>query len=96
MFQRTSRYYDVETATLVEPDGRDVRYARRRFIPRAAPTPLAEHAVAEGDRVDNVTARYMGDPELFWRVCDANRAERPDDLTATVGRVLVIPMPQVR
>lgn len=96
MFQRTSRYYDIETAELTGPDGRVVRYVRRRFISRAAHTPLAAHAVVESDRLDNITARYMGDPEQFWRVCDANRAERPDDLTATIGRVLVIPMPLVR
>ncbi|MFO0606338.1 MAG: LysM domain-containing protein [Polyangiales bacterium] len=96
MFLRTSRYYEVETATLIESDGREVRYARRRFIPRATAAALAEHTVAEGDRIDNVTARYLGDPEQFWRVCDANRAERPDDLTAAVGRVLIIPMPQAR
>jgi hypothetical protein len=66
---------------------------RRRFIPRTAPVVLAEHAVAAGDRLDNVTARHLGDPEQFWRVCDVNGAMSPDELIERIGRVLVIPMP---
>jgi nucleoid-associated protein YgaU len=55
---------------------------------------LAEHMVTEGERLDQITARYLGDPEQFWRVADANNAMRPDDLTAEVGRTLRIPLPQ--
>jgi hypothetical protein len=93
MFLRTSRYYPLETAEWTSPEGRVVRYVLRRFIPLTAPAAIAEHVVAAGDRLDNVTARYLGDPEQFWRVCDANLAERPAELTATPGRVLVIPAP---
>jgi hypothetical protein len=96
MFQPTSRYYTVEIAEWTAADGRVVRYVRRRFIPLDPPVVRAEHPVIAGDRLDNVTARYLADPEQFWRVCDANRAERPDDLTAQPGRVLVIPMPGLR
>ena len=49
---------------------------------------LVEHTVTGGDRLDNLAAHYFGDPELFWRICDANRALRPDDLTETAGRRL--------
>ena len=96
MLQRTSRYYSLERAEWTGPDGRTVLHVRRRLIPRTAPVVLAEHAVVAGDRLDNITARTLGDPEQFWRVCDANGAMRPDDLTERVGRVLVIPMPQGR
>ena len=37
---------------------------------------------------------YLGDPEQFWRVCDANRAMRPDELTETIGRRLRITLPE--
>ncbi|WP_438001716.1 LysM domain-containing protein [Sorangium sp. So ce185] len=94
MLQRTSRYYNLERAEWTAPDGRTVLYVRRRFIPRAPPVALAEHVVAAGDRLDNVTARHLGDPEQFWRVCDANGAVRPDELTERVGRAIVIPLPQ--
>jgi hypothetical protein len=96
MFFPTSRYIQLEIAELASPSGRIVRYVRRRFIPLTAPVPLARHMVAAGDRIDNVTARYLADPELFWRVCDANLAERATDLTAVPGRVLVIPLPTLR
>ena len=37
---------------------------------------------------------YLGDPEQFWRLCDANGAMRPDELTETVGRRLRITLPE--
>jgi len=93
MFEVTSRYYAIEATTLVV-DGREVRYVRRRFLPTGAPsTVLAVHSVAQGDRLDNITARYLTDPEQFWRVCDANGAMRPDELTAEPDRRLMIPVP---
>ena len=44
---------------------------------------LVEHSVKEGDRLDNIAAHYLGDPEQFWRLCDANEAMQPDELTRT-------------
>ena len=35
----------------------------------------------DGDRLDNVSAQYLGDPEQFWRLCDANNAMEPEELT---------------
>jgi len=95
MFPVTSRYYGIETAKYVTPDGREIVYLRRRFVPAAGDGPIiAEHLVTQGERLDNITARYLGDPEQFWRVCDANNAMQPDELTAEIGRRLRIPFPQ--
>ena len=97
MFTQTSRYYSLETATLSTTDGRESVYLRRRFLPDGArAVVLTEHVIAQGDRLDNITARYLGDPEQFWLICDANNAMRPDDLTAEseIGRRLPIPLPQ--
>ncbi len=94
MFPPTSRYFGIETAEAVTPDGREVVYLRRRFLPAAGGVAMAEHNVAERERLDNITARYLCDPEQFWRLCDANNAMRPDDLTAEIGRRLIIPLPQ--
>ena len=98
MFDPASRYYKLETATLdvVDSDGqqRSVRYLRRRFIPQSDDaTTLVEHAVVQGDRLDNVTARYLGDPEQFWRVCDANTTMHPGELTEEVGTIIKISLP---
>jgi hypothetical protein len=94
-FAANSRYAATETATHVLPDGREVVYLRRRFVPSPENFALLqEHFVVEGERLDVLTARYIGDPEQFWRVCDANRALLPDDLTAVAGNVIRITLPE--
>jgi hypothetical protein len=96
MFEPTSRYYLVETAQRTEADGRVVTYKRRRFLPRgAALALLVETNVAQGERLDVLTARTLGDPEQFWRVCDANDAMYPPDLVAEDGLPVRIPVPQI-
>jgi nucleoid-associated protein YgaU len=95
MFQHASRYAVLETAAVTTPDGRVVAYKRRRFLPQGAEMPLlVEVVVTEGDRLDLIAARTLGDPEQFWRVCDANNATNPFDLTAEPGAVLRVPVPQ--
>ncbi len=94
MFPRTSRYYNIEIVKLVTPDQREIVYLRRRFLPNSSNAAIiAEHSVEEGDRLDNVTARYLGDPEQFWQVCDVNDAMRPEELTEEIGRRMRIAMP---
>lgn len=95
MFDHKSRYYNLETVKLQLPDGREAVYKRRRFLPKGRAMPLlAEVTVTEGDRLDLITARTLGDTEHFWRVADANDATNPFDLTAETGRVLRVPVPQ--
>jgi hypothetical protein len=50
--------------------------------------------VVAGDRLDNISAIVLGDPELSWRVADANRAMLPRELTAVPGSVLRIALPE--
>ncbi|MEE9464062.1 MAG: hypothetical protein V3W14_00630 [Candidatus Neomarinimicrobiota bacterium] len=96
MFDPSSRYNACETATYKTPEGRLVAYKRRRFLPQGEQLPvMAEATVTEGDRLDNITARYLGNPEQYWRICDANNTMYPGELTVDVGRNLIIPMPQV-
>ena len=94
LFPSNSRYVSTGTARLTLPDGTEIVYLLRRFVPQ--PDRLAllqEHSVVERDRIDNIAALYLGDPEQYWRVCDANRALRPAELTEEVGRRLRITMP---
>jgi len=73
-----------------------IAYKRRRFIPPTdGQTTLVEHTVTQGERLDNITARYLGDPLQFWRICDANLALDPEELTDETGRTIVITMPQL-
>ena len=94
-FSPNSRYAAAQTATLQTPDGRTLVYLRRRFVPSPQRFALLqEHAVVAGDRLDNLAAHYIGDPEQFWRICDANNALRPHELTERVGRRLRITLPE--
>ncbi|HEY1345685.1 MAG TPA: LysM domain-containing protein [Streptosporangiaceae bacterium] len=94
-FPPSSRYSGVETATLSTKDGRTLAYLRRRFIPPPDRFQLlVEHVVSDGDRLDLIAANYLGDPEQFWRLCDANAVMDPEELTAKVGQVIRITLPE--
>ena len=95
LYPPTSRYYAIETTTVELMPEKPIVYLRRRFVPPSERFALLqEHVVRQGERLDNVTAQYIEDVEQFWRLCDANRAMRPDELTETVGRVLRITLPE--
>jgi len=96
MFDPRSRYYTLNRATLTLPDGREVRYVSRRFLPDAGTCQVVGSvAVTQGDRLDLLTARTLGDPEKFWYLCDANSAMSPFDLVGddAVGNLLRVPLP---
>jgi nucleoid-associated protein YgaU len=96
-FPTDSRYYRSSTLTYTTPDGESITYLARRFVPQpGAPnfSTVANHTVKQGDRLDLIAAKYLGDPLIFWLICDANGAIRPDELVETPGTVLSITMPQ--
>ena len=90
MFARSSRYAPVPEAFHVDELGRERPYKLLRVVP-AVPAPRT-HRVAERERLDLVANRYFGDPEAFWRLCDANLALRPAELEE-VGRRIGVPLP---
>jgi hypothetical protein len=95
VFPPTSRYALTPTTTWVRADGTPVTCLTRRFVP--PPENLATlqwHRVLQNERLDTIAAHYLGDPEQFWRLCDANRALRPQELTATIGHPLRITLPE--
>jgi hypothetical protein len=95
MFAANSRYQSVPTATYTAPDGKQIAYLKRRFVPSpGAFATITSYVVKGGDRIDNIAAAAFGDPELYWRLCDANLAMRPADLTAAPGVSLRITLPQ--
>ena len=96
MFNSTSRYYTLETATTIAPDGREITYVRRRLLPRGEnQTLLVEVEVSDTDRLDLIAHRTLGDPEQFWRIADANNAMNPADLTTEPGETVRVAMPKV-
>lgn len=95
VFGANSRYAATATSTLTDDTGTHA-YLLRRFVPQpAALSVLRYHTVvsSESARLDNIAAVELGDPELFWRLCDANSALDPAELTADVGRRLRITLP---
>jgi hypothetical protein len=94
LFPPTSRYYGIETTILETAEGKKIIYLRRRFVPPPERFELLqEYVVTQGDRLDNITAKFLNDSEQFWRLCDANRAMRPEELE-TIGRRLRITLPE--
>ena len=94
-FAPDSRYFTITTSTLVTSDGRMIPYLKRRFVPAPGRfATLSEHTVVAGDRIDLLAAAYLADAELYWQLCDANGAMRPDELTEIVGRRLRITLPE--
>ena len=95
VFPAGSRYYGIDTATLETPDGRTVAYLKRRFLPQPDQFQvLQEYVVRDGDRLDNIAAQFLTDPLQFWRICDANNAMEPEELTETPGSTILITLPQ--
>lgn len=90
----TSRYYDTPVKTLAGADGENLVYLARRFVPPGSSlAQIGIHTVVSGERLDIIAAGELGDPLAFWRICDANDAMRPDELTEQIGRRLRITLP---
>ena len=96
-FPTDSRYYGTSTLTYITPAGETIAYLARRIVPQPG-TPnfatVAQHTVHGGDRLDLIAAKYLGDPLIFWLICDANGAIKPEKLVETPGTTLNITMPQ--
>lgn len=79
MADPTSRYASIGFATYTAADGREVVHLRPRPLP-PAPAAAVEYVVAEGERLDVIAARQLGDPLAYWQICDANEAMNPFDM----------------
>jgi hypothetical protein len=95
-FPTDSRYYGFAVQYYTAPNGQTTAYLMRRIVPQpSAPNfaTIATYTVHQGDRLDLIAAKYLGDPLMAWLICDANGAMRPHDLVAVPGRVLAITAP---
>ena len=93
-FSVTSRYFGLEVKIWESDDGPNKAYVKRRFIAQPENFKvLHQHSVNQNERLDNIAHHYLGDPELFWRICDANAAMHPNELTDEIGKKINITMP---
>ena len=92
MFDPTSRYARQPLGHFTDRDGRDRPFVALREVPPPV-QPTADdlvHVVGDGDRSDRIAWQHLGDPLMFWRLCDENGVMHPDELTATIGRRLIV------
>ena len=93
-FSPSSRYYSTETTT-IQQGTEEVVYLRRRFLPPLENFSLLQlHTVTEGERPDHIASQYLGDPERYWQLCDANHLLQPGELTAQPGQSIRITLPE--
>lgn len=94
-FGQNSRYYKAPMGRYVRgPGDPGVAYVLRRFVPQRRDIVIAaEHIVKSGERPELLAAQKLGDPELYWRLADANVVTDPFELTDTLARRIAIPLP---
>jgi hypothetical protein len=96
-FPTDSRYYAFGVQQHVTPAGVSVPYLQRRMVPKGGAPNYAtinQYTTSQGDRLDRIAARYLGDPLMSWLLCDANGAMDPWQLVETPGTVIAITTPQ--
>lgn len=72
MIYEDSRY---ETATVDLIQGIDgvVRLTiEPGSVQRSSPFQYSRYTVVEGDRIDIIASKLLGDPELWWMIADVN------------------------
>jgi nucleoid-associated protein YgaU len=93
MFDPASRYAKLGTEILTV-NGGQVNYVMRRFLPRPdSISSVQQVKVVVGDRMDLIGTRALGDPEQFWRICDANPIMYPLEASSRPGTILRVPAP---
>ena len=70
-------------------DGIDEYIGNRSRIDASPQSDDIYHIVQTGDRIDLLAYRYLGDPSLWWVICDYNDIFFPLELA--VGTALRIP-----
>lgn len=85
-----SRYEHSDVVRVVAADG----VARQTVIPTdnisGTSFQFSYYTVQDGDRMDVLAQRFLGDPELWWVIADHNPEKMFYDYLA-VGSVLRIP-----
>jgi hypothetical protein len=78
----------------VSPDGAQILYRMRRFLPNPSSMQvLTEVTVKDGERIDQLAFAQLGSSLQWWRIADANGAVDPYALTEQPGVRLIVPVP---
>ena len=94
-FEPASRYYGRPLVVTTTSDGEEVVHTSRRFVPPPQHFALLQyHRLEAGDRIDNLAHLYLADPEQFWKLCDGNGIDNPEELVEEIGRLIRITLPE--
>ncbi|MGH6616999.1 hypothetical protein [Sphingomonas sp.] len=69
-----------------------VTYLGRTLLP--LPSTIKQqstYTIQAGDRLDNVSAKLLGDPLLYWMLLEANGTSDPASLCTNPGRKIIVP-----
>jgi nucleoid-associated protein YgaU len=69
-----------------------VLYLARSILPLASTLkPQTSYTIMAGDRLDNISAKLLGDPMLYWMLLEANNVSDPALLCSVPGRKIIVP-----
>jgi hypothetical protein len=87
-FGPESRYHGSAVRALVQADGTTIAYLARRLVPSPERfATLSVHRVSDGERLDQATARLIGDSVQYWMLCDSNGAIWPQEMEGEDVRI---------
>jgi hypothetical protein len=81
MSDSSSRYSNCRILTYKNNSDHDILYRERRFVPKLQPLDFGQITIEPYERLDNVSARVIGDPLQYWRICDNTIIYSPLELT---------------
>ena len=79
MFDSKSRYADLDTYAVTDRRGRTVA-----VVPVPEPpgeTSMGIHIMKQGQRLDHLAHKYLGDAAGFWRICELNDVMQAEALS---------------
>jgi hypothetical protein len=88
MFEPKSRYAELESYEVKDRRGRSIKIVQTP--PESVQKMLGVHLLRQGQRLDHLAAKYLGDPVGFWRLCEVNNVMLPEALTE--AKEIVIPV----
>jgi nucleoid-associated protein YgaU len=85
-----SRFAELPLVASIAPDG-TVRHVVSLRLRRESLDVTARHRIQQGQAVDLLARRLLGDERLWWRLLDANPKVYPLELDLEPGTVINVP-----
>jgi len=85
-----SRFAELPLVASIAPDG-SVRHVVSLRLRRPSLEVAARHRVQQGQAVDLLARRLLGDERLWWRLLDVNPLIYPLDVDLEPGTIIGVP-----